>query len=103
MLEDLFGIHSSVKKQTGFIEKCHNGLLYLSQADKMSLECQQRIADYINTGQFTRMAFRTSHQQSNAGNPWGGYAFVRMFGTGLSFIIKHTSSLQHSAVNKASG
>ena len=79
MLEDLFGIHSSVKKQTGFIEKCHNGLLYLSQADKMSLECQQ----------------------SNAGNPWGGYAFVRMFGTG--FIIKHTSSLQHSAVNKASG
>ena len=55
MLEDIFGIHSSVKKQTGFIEKCQNGLLYLSQADKMSLECQQRIADYINTGQFTRM------------------------------------------------
>lgn len=68
----------------------------------MSLECQQRIADYINTGQFIRMG-DSDHPISSQTRIIIGVDTPSLECLGQDLRLSIPVSLQHSAVNETSG
>ena len=53
-LAELFGEEQEGTVRSGLIEKAGDGVVYLTEADQLSAECQLKLAELIRSGTYTR-------------------------------------------------
>lgn len=53
-LAELFGEEQEGTVRSGLIEKAGDGVIYLTEADQLSAECQLKLAELIRSGTYTR-------------------------------------------------
>lgn len=67
-MEELFGVYDEANgiDKKGLIEEANGGVLYIKGLENLSEDCQEKLAEYISSGHFTRMQDEQVYRESDA-------------------------------------